>query len=642
MNRYCLKLLSLLLLFTINCLPAHAQRKERLVAAKATLLSPLEQQYDLHYTRLDVAMNNTSTAVSGMALLKARVTVASLAEFAFELDSLLTIDSLQIEGNSFSGITRSGSLVIASLTVPATLDQNLTVSVYYHGATPSGTGFFTRGLVVDNHYMGHSITYSLSDRFLAKDWWPCKQDINDKIDSADLWITVPDTLQVASNGILKNITDVAPGYKRFEWQTRYPTAYYLLSVAIMPYQVYTQQAFFAGDSMPVVHYIPDNPGLLETLQPELDSTGMVISYFSELFGRYPFWNEKYGQALAPLGGGMEHQTISTVGIINTTLMAHELCHQWWGDGSTFNSWADIWLSEGFASYGEHLFLEHFYTAGAAKNWRNTAIIGAISEPGGSVFVDDTSTDDRVFDGRLTYNKGGAVVHMLRYLVNNDFLFFAGLRQYLEAHAYANAGTADLQAAMESTTGLDLDTFFNQWIYGEGYPRFNAKWNQDGSTVYLELTQTASKPSSISLFHLPLEVKLKSPEGDTIVRIYNNSPVQLYAFDWARPMNGLQLDPEKNMLCRQLSVVHQEGLQVTSGKAGSLRLAGNPADTQWQLLGLERPATLQLTDLQGRLLQEVNAATGHTTISAQSLPAGSYLLGVKEQGRAPVYFRLLKR
>lgn len=609
-------------------------------AAKPALLSPLLAAYDLHYVKLDIAMNNTSTQVAGKATLKARVTAASLSQFAFELDSMLAIDSVRVQGDLLP-VVRSGSLVTTTLTMPAAAGQNITAEIYYHGATPGGTTFFTRGLVVDPAFYGHSITFSLSDRFLAKDWWPCKQDITDKIDSADLWITVPDSVQVASNGLLKNVTDVAPGFKRYEWSTRYPTAYYLLSVAIMPYQTYQHMAYFDADSMPVVHYIPDAPGLLDAMQPQLDSLSLVLSYFSELFGRYPFWQEKYGQALAPLGGGMEHQTMTTIGPFGMDVMAHELCHQWWGDAVTFGSWADIWLSEGFASYGEHLFYEHFYTAADTKSWRLSSFNGVVTQPGGSVFVDDTTNDYRVFDGRLTYLKGGAVAHMLRHRINNDTLFFQGLRDYLAAHAYENALTADLQSAMEAAAGLNLDTFFNQWIYGEGYPRYSIKWNQADGVVYLELTQTASKPSSISLFHTPVEILLKSAAGDTTVRLYNNEPVQLYAISWDKSMSGLQLDPDKHLLCRQLTVQHQPELHVSRQATGHLQLLENPARTAWRLSGLESPASLTVYDLAGTRLQQLHAQGSVATIAAAHLKPGTYLLQVRQQGRHPVYYRLIK-
>lgn len=609
-------------------------------AEKPALLSPLLAQYDLHYVKLDIRMNNVSTSVAGKATLKATVTATFLAQFAFELDSMLLIDSIRVQGN-VPVITRSGSLVTTMLATPLTGGQELTAEIHYHGATPSGTSFFTRGLVTNPSFYNHSITFSLSDRFLAKDWWPCKQDITDKIDSADLWITVPDSVQVASNGTLQNVTSVAPGQRRYEWQTRYPTAHYLLSVAIMPYQTYERMAYFEGDSMQVVHYLPDAPGFLEEYQDRLDSVSLIISYFSNLFGRYPFWNEKYGQAFAPLGGGMEHQTMTTLGPFGTDIMAHELCHQWWGDAVTFKSWADIWLSEGFASYGEHLFFEHFQTAAAAKSWRNNFFNSAMSLPGGSVFVDDTTNDLRVFDGRLTYLKGGSVAHMLRHRIANDAAYFQGLKNYQTAFKYGNAGTADLQSMMEAASGTDLDTFFNQWIYGEGYPRYNLRWNQADGIVYLELSQSASMPASISLFHTPVEILLKSPAGDTIIRVYNNEPVQLYSIPWDKTMNGLQLDPEKNLLCRQLSAIYQPTLKLLEQKTGSLRLGNNPTNTGWELSGLDKPALLTIRDIQGRKMYEQRTEQRTAVLPAHQLQSGNYILEISTQHQAPVYFRLIK-
>lgn len=614
--------------------------KAQATSEKPALASPLLAQYDLHYVKLDISMNNTSTSVAGKATLKATVTEGPLAQFAFELDSALVIDSVHISGAAVT-LVRSGNVATTTLPAPLSTGQQIHADIWYQGSTPAGATFFTHGLLVDPNYFDHSITYSVSDRFLAKDWWPSKQDIRDKIDSADLWITVPDSVQVASNGVLSNITPVAPGHQRFEWQTRYPTTYYLLSVAIMPYQLYETQAYVETDSLPVMHFLPDAPGLLATLQPQLDTVSLVLSYFSELFGRYPFWEEKYGQAFAPLGGGMEHQTISTIGQFSTTLMAHELCHQWWGDAVTFHTWADIWLSEGFASYGEQLFMEHFQTPELARNARQYLISSITSLPGGSIFVDDTTSEARVFDGRLTYNKGSMVVHMLRQHIQNDSLFFAGLRQYLTAHTYGNAATEDLQSVLEGTAGMNLDTFFQQWVYGEGYPRYDIRWNQSGSEVYVQLTQSSSKPMSVPFFHTPVFLKLKSADGDTTVRLYHSETTQLFTIPWDKTLTGVQLDPDKHMVCRQLTNVKQPNLSILQSGRSNLQLTGNPAHSGWQLRSLTAPATLSLMDLSGHILGQWQTTGSATSIPAGNLHSGPYLLAVRQQGAAPVYFRLIK-
>ena len=143
---------------------------------------------------------------------------------------------------------------------------------------------------------------------------------------------------------------------RYEWKSRHPIDYYLISVSVAPYLEYLNYAHPPRPTVPVVNYVY-NQAALGNFQSEIDRTPGFIENYSALCGLYPFADEKYGHSMAPLGGGMEHQTMTTQDGFNFTLTAHELFHQWFGDNVTCGSWEDIWLNEGFASYGEYLSLQ---------------------------------------------------------------------------------------------------------------------------------------------------------------------------------------------------------------------------------------------------------------------------------------------
>src|SRR5690606_34514429 len=134
-----------------------------------------------------------------------------------------------------------------------------------------------------------------------------------------------------------------------------------------------------------------------------ENTADFIELFSGLYGMYPFADEKYGHCMAPISGGMEHQTMTTQGFFEKSLTAHELAHQWWGDYVTCGTWANIWINEGFASYSEYLMLQNLFPSQAAGDMqqRHTNIM---SQAGGSVWVADSTDESAIFDSRLVYNK----------------------------------------------------------------------------------------------------------------------------------------------------------------------------------------------------------------------------------------------
>jgi aminopeptidase N len=376
----------------------------------------------------------------------------------------------------------------------------------------------------------------------------------------------------------------------------------------------------------------------------LDSTPYMVDYFSQLFGRYPFWKEKYGHCLAPLLGGMEHQTMTTLGVnLPAVLIAHELGHQWWGDNVTYSSWRDIWLSEGWASYCEQLFVEHFQGTAAAKTYRSTVFNRVMVQPGGSVIVDDTSDVYRIFDSRLTYDKGAAVAHMLRYIAPGDSVFFAGLKDYQQRFRYGLANTDSFRKVMEAAYGRSLDTFFSQWVYGQGYPAYSGSWNQKGSDVYIELRQTTSAPASVADFAMPVELKLNSSSGDTTIRVYLDRAQQLYHLSWAQPMSGFSIDPDDNIVNGTGSITNDPALAVSSQQAHGISIMPNPSSSgSWQLRGLRAGSTLLLYDMSGRLVWRSDNTSGDAAIDNRQLPAGIYALKVQQPGVPEAGFVLEKR
>lgn len=628
--------------YATNC----GGNKSKYAMAKTTVASPEENDYDVERVDLKLTLQNTNTQVQGMVTTYATSLISSFSTYAFELNQVLVIDSVVLNGQNLP-VTTTGSLRKVTLPVALAIYSRFKAEVYYSGQPASGSGqFFTGGL---NHVQvpsGSHIMYSLSDPDFTDDWWPCKQSLLDKIDTVRMDITVADSLTAASNGILLSRTALPGNLVTYTWQTNYPIDYYLVCVAVAPYKEYSYHMHFtdgSNDSMLVQNFVYDSTSFMTPARKMmLDSVGMMIDHFSAIFGKYPFHKEKYGHCMTVLGGGMEHQTMTFMSTPNmrTTLLAHELGHQWWGNNVTYGKWDDIWLSEGMATYCEQLFLEYFQGNAAAKATRTSVFNNVMNLPNGSVWVNDTTDVNRVFDGRLTYNKGAAVAHMLRYLAPQDSLFFKGLRIFQQQYMYSNALTADFEQVMEQAYGSALDSFFRQWVYGEGYPVYSVKWEQAGTQVHLKVTQ-APTHASVKAFQLPLEIKLNSASGDTIVRMNITDTTVHDIFYWDKTMVGLSVDPNDHIVNRTGQIARDPNLlNIAADLQDKVVIYPNPATIHWTVDNIPPGTGLRLLDIQGRVLWSAMAG-GQVLIPAATLPNGAYILELGMEAAARKHYRLTK-
>lgn len=616
-----------------GCIEGKLKRHRQL--AKTTVASPEENKYDVQHVHLDIAMDNQSVAISGSATTTARVLENNFTLYVFELNRLLTVDSVLINGQK-ANIEKADDLVNVFMPMVLHTGAVFTATVYYHGLPEPGSVFvFQSGM---NNALTEDwnsrVTYSLSEPYYSKDWWPCKQSLKDKIDSADIWITVPDSLKAGSNGLLQRVTPMPGNKSRYEWKTNYPTAYYLLSVAIGNYTDYSfTKQLPGGESVLVQNYVYNHPNLMNVYKDGIDSTGEMLSFFSELFGTYPFHKEKYGHCMAPVFGGMEHQTMTTLQHFRYPLVVHELAHQWFGDHVTCATWRDIWINEGFASYAEYLFTERYKGEQAAYNYmlRVHQRIFSDTGTGGSIYLpeSDTANPQRIFDSRLSYLKPSAVLHTLRFYINNDKLFFDVLKTFLERYAGANAGTGDFKQVAEEISGMNLDKFFAQWIYGEGYPVYDIRWNYVDGKLLLAIQQKGTNPESVPYFDIPIEIKLLSSAGDTTIRM-GSGMTQSTFMPMDRVVEDIVFDP-RNVILDKATVGRDYSLGI-SHPAEGLFVYPNPATSSWNVLNTHEGDELVLADMNGKIVwsQKMTDSLG-TSIPAGGLARGVYLLQVTNGG-----------
>jgi aminopeptidase N len=325
---------------------------------------------------------------------------------------------------------------------------------------------------------------------------------------------------------------------------------------------------------------------------------------------------------------MEHQTMTTQDGFSFTLTAHELFHQWFGDNVTCASWEDIWLNEGFASYGEYLSLQAFDSPANARAWLNAAHTSALANPG-SVYVADTTNVSRIFNSSLSYKKGASVIHMLRYLLNDDAKFFRALRTYQTQFRGGTARTADLQRVFEAEAGRPLKYFFDQWYRGRGYPAFNARWNQSGSNFVLQVTETVSQPMATPFFDTDVDYQLTFTDGTTrTVRLHQGKASETFYMAVSGTVTSVALDPDQWVLDLTSQAPARDNSLSTEAVEVLLMVFPNPSRDLLQLANAPAGGSrVEALDATGRVVlrQALEGTAPQFTIG--NLASGMYLLRV---------------
>lgn len=604
--------------------------------AQNKLLSASQQiqasKYNIHYYFLNLNMTNNSTALSGTVEIHATASV-NLDTAILELYQSLNVSSVLVDGASTSFV-HSGNILY--IPVNKLQSENFILSIDYAGTPPTSQNNPFGGGGMSNASSpswGNTVTWSLSEPFMAYEWFPCKQDLKDKADSCAVWITVPLNCKAGSNGLLQQVVDLGNGKHRFEWKHKHPIAYYLISVAVakyVEYNVYAHPVF--SDSVLIQNYIYDNPQTLPYVKKDVDETADFLELFANLFGPYPFGNEKYGHCMAPISGGMEHQTMTTQGFFMNTLTAHELAHQWFGDHVTCSSWSNIWVSEGFASYAEDLMLEYLYPADRAPNMLNRHN-NVMDSLGGSVWVKDSLNDESIFDSRLVYDKGAAIVHTLRFLMNDDAKFLSALKQIQFQYADSNASAMDLIQVFENVSGKSFTDFAEQWYYGEGYPTYGVRWNKDNANFYIEVNATVSKPSVTSVFTNDLELLFSRSTGtDTVMRFSIDGAQTQIAFPNTNNFTGVKkIDPRNWIINKEKPIVKDSTFTVTTAiktpTLNDFEVYPNPTSGIVNLkMNTSGDYHFVLLDMKGKVVQQ-GSFTSDTNFDISQFTQGMYLLQV---------------
>lgn len=499
-----------------------------------------DQNIDVTYYKLDLVINVSPNYLNGSVTVQARSLIDDLQVVTLDLENSMIVDSIRMESVVVDFTQQPMTMEIA-LNRPYNSGEVITLEIYY-GGLPNSSGF---GSFVFSSHGGVPWVWSLSEPYGARDWWPCKDHPSDKADSADIWITCDSSFMAGSNGRLVALIDNGNGTKTWRWSERYPITTYLISVTMTNFVEFSNWfRYSTEDSMQVLNYvIPEHlPSALTSLPKTVD----MLQIFSEKFGLYPFIAEKYGHCDFGWGGAMEHQTMTSTTTYNEGVIAHELAHQWFGDLITCANWSNIWMNEGFATYCEAIYYEAMY--GPTTYWSDMLANLAYAKTAvGTIYRSDTSDIGGLFNGALVYAKGACVLHMLRHVMG-DSVFFDALLSYATdpRFQYSVATTEDFQSVCEEAAGTSLAYFFDEWIYGEKYPRYTYWWEavaiDSGAAVTVGVNQTTGT-SNPSFFTMPIDFKVTSGDWDTTVVLMNTFNGQEFTFDVPYMPTSGQLDPE---------------------------------------------------------------------------------------------------
>ena len=577
---------------------------QALLKPRSAQLVAAQNEIDAIYYAIYIEVDYTNSRIEGQVSARFRSLTDNLQQVWLDLENSMLVESVS---GAASSANHNQDVIEIELDRAYSAGEEFTVKIQYSG-TPGNGGYSY--FQFDQMPDGSPHIWTLSEPYGAKYWWPCKDTPADKADSADIFITIPDDQLAASNGTLMSETDNDDGTKTFHWHEQYPIATYLISLAIGNYQQFQEYYHYSDtDSMLLDYYV--YPGELDNARLAFAGMHDYLDALSYYFGPYPFLEEKYGMARYNRSGGMEHQTLTSIGRVGKNwvwLYVHELGHQWFGDAVTCASWTDIWLNEGFASYSEALYAEWagYNELPAGFEAYQEYMFSQFYVDDRTIFVADTSLVANIFN-IVVYDKGSWVLHMLRHVLGDD-VFFDVLKSYVSdlRWQYGSVSTADFQMVCEEKSGLDLTTFFEQWLYYPFFPKYSYSWNTVTSGVNNEfaLVLEIIQQQTTTLYDMPIDVKIIfTDNSDTTIIVQNTQWKESYFLTVSKEPVKVKLDPDHWILSEVTpgsKYTYTAQIQIQNAYPNPFRETMHITLVDW---AIEEPR-LQVYNLRGRLVKNL--------------------------------------
>lgn len=478
---------------------------------------------DVRHYSFKITVNDSNNVIQGVATIT--------------FVPVLNEDKVHFDLNAFNDSTGKGMKVSAVLEKQSPLQfsqEKNSVTIYYDHTLKAGEqkaitivyqGIPADGLIIDKNEFGHRTFFADNWPERAHYWIPCNDHPADKA-SVEFIVIAPDHYKVIGNGILVKKMNLSQGRELTHWKEDLDLPVKVMAIGIADFAV---QEVNKIDGVPVSSWVfsgnRDSGFAQYAVSPE------ILSFFIKYIGPYPYRKLANVQSKTRFGGLEDASNIfyneKSVLLhpedpvrhrLNTeTLMAHETAHQWFGNEATEIDWPHLWLSEGFATYLTHLYIEHTY---GEERFKNRLILDRMTviafDKNRKTPVVDTSenSDPMQLLNANTYQKGGWVLHMLRRKIG-DSLFQEGLRTYYATYKGKNASTKDFRKVMEKVSGQNLEAFFKQWLFTPGYPVLRVSWKYNEQTKILHI---AIDQRQDTLFQFPLQIGIKGMDKSIISSI----------------------------------------------------------------------------------------------------------------------------
>jgi aminopeptidase N len=467
------------------------------------------------------------------------------------LDLVNATAALQNKGMHVSGVVSEGKPISythennelkINLTAPSQVNERRQYTITYSGIPATG-------LKIANNKYGDRTFFSDNWPNLGRNWLAMVDHPYDKA-TCEFIVTAPALYQVVSNGLKVEESDVANGIRMTHWKQSVPIASWLYVLGVARFAVQYVDEFDHKSIETWVYPQDREAGFYDFAEP----TKKVLEFYSESVG--PFSYEKLANIQSnSVSGGMEaasailYSETSVVGDRNErwrNVVIHEIAHQWFGNAVTESDWDDVWLSEGFATYFTLLFIEHEYgqeafMKGLAASKKKVDEF-SIKNPNYTIIHDNLKDMSQVTSSQ-TYQKGSWILHMLRGVVGTDN-FWKGIKAYYKKYQNLNATTTDFRKEMELASGMDLTTFFDQWLYKSGALKIYGTWQFSNrkKEVTLSLNQIQKE---VSLFKMPIQVAIYLPnQAKPLLKTVDlNNKTVVVSFPLDAEPDKIVLDPD---------------------------------------------------------------------------------------------------